>query len=211
MPPLGALPVASFAHRRRPIMLRDRGCPRSRPRIAALSERGRGRVIRNMGDRRFDPASISQQCLRHLAIVTTAAGSRNRIDWDPSWIPSGFGRAGSRTNVGNGAIAAIRVTGIEAVRRSKVEIWAGRPPACTARPRDGASGRGKLRRVRKGLLAGHQQHRRASFRGLENPTREKRQEGLALRPLVLAQAVATRRRRSTTRRCWCTAGTAGAK
>ena len=27
------------------------------------------------------------------------------------------------------------MTGIEAVRRSKVEIWAGRPPACTARPR----------------------------------------------------------------------------
>jgi hypothetical protein len=107
MPPLGALPVASFAHRRRPIMLRDRGCPRSRPRIAALSERGRGRVIRNMGERRFDPASISQQCLRDLAIVTTAAGSRNRIDWDPSWIPSGFGRAGSRTNVGSGAARAV--------------------------------------------------------------------------------------------------------
>jgi hypothetical protein len=66
MPPLGALPVASFAHRRRPIILRDRGCPRSRPRIAALSERGRGPVIRNMGDRRFDPASISQQCLSRL-------------------------------------------------------------------------------------------------------------------------------------------------
>jgi hypothetical protein len=47
--------------------------------------------------------------------------------------------------------------------------------------------------------------------GPENPLREKRQEGLALRPRVLAQAVATRRRRSTTQRCWCTACTAGAK
>ena len=108
------------------------------------------------------------------------------------------------------SIAAIRVIGIEAVRRSKVEIWAG-PPACTARPRDGASGRGKLRRVRKGLLAGDQQHRRASFRGLENPTREKRQEGLALRPSGTGSGCCDRRRRSTTRRCWCTACTAGAK
>ena len=47
--------------------------------------------------------------------------------------------------------------------------------------------------------------------GPENPLREKRQEGPALRPRVLAQAVVTRRCRSTTRRCWCTACTAGAK
>jgi hypothetical protein len=55
------------------------------------------------------------------------------------------------------------------------------------------------------------QHERHTPDDQRYPLREKRQEGLALRPLVLAQAVATRRCRSTTRRCWCTACTAGAK
>jgi hypothetical protein len=68
-----------------------------------------------------------------------------RCEW---WTPV----LSASLNDGSGAIAAaIRVIGIEAVRRFKVEIWAGRPPACTARRRDGASGRGKLRRVRKCL------------------------------------------------------------
>jgi hypothetical protein len=45
-------------------------------------------------------------------------------------------------------IPAIRVTGIEALGRYKREIR-GRT-AAAARPRDGASGRGKLRRARNG-------------------------------------------------------------
>jgi hypothetical protein len=62
--------------------------------------------------------------------------------------------------------------------------------------------------VPKLLIAGPRAY--PAFVGIQSDIREDRPRG-ALKPRVLARAVATQPRHSTTRRCWCTACMAGAR